>query len=172
MEEIHNESKSSLTRVLDECPGHKMVSTKSIINSVQKLIWLFIGYLATGLLYFALRYFMAALPDPGYGGESIWGLLFLIVIPVSIYIGSIITGYNLSKIDDKRLINSIIYNPGFLFSVTFFIKTLDIPVFVKNNEIQAMIGLFIYLILYMAVSSAGIYYGYKIHRGRFKKAAG
>jgi hypothetical protein len=24
----------------------------------------------------------------------------------------------------------------------------------------------------MAVSSAGIYYGYKIHRGRFKKAAG
>jgi len=140
--------------------------------AARKIVWLFIGYAVIEILYITLRYFVALLPHPGYGGESVWGLLFLVLIPVSIYIGSSITGYHFSKIDNKILKNSIIYNPGLIFSIKYFIQSIDIAVIIRSNQMQVLIGMLMYLLLYMTVSAAGIYSGYRLHKDDSEKVSG
>lgn len=143
------------------------------MNFIYKVIWLFIGCIASGMLYLVMRYSLSIFAWLGFGGASLGGVLFFIVIPISILAGGITTGYGMRNIDDKIAIYSIIYNPGLFFSLAYFALITNFPVLrsLDDHIIVDRLLLFLkYSVFYMVISAAGFYVGSRIRSGKGEKS--
>jgi hypothetical protein len=133
---------------------------------LKKVIHLLIGLTITSTMYYFifinliqhLRKIIQCSP------ESLLWLAFLIFMPICLFIGSTITGYGLSKIDNKKFINAIIFNPGLYISLTSIIPT------VVNKVSILYPALFVETILWFGTSFVSIFIGYKLRKFREKRS--
>lgn len=129
------------------------------------LIYAIIGFgIAAGLFkYVFLDVLVVYMSEVDSLANGMPFLVFFVFIPISVLTGSAITGYCISKNSDTILKDSIIYNPGIFASIAYIAKSISFQDAYRSDSFMGIIfGLLICSLIWIAVSSWGIYLGYKI----------
>ncbi|HOI72878.1 MAG TPA: hypothetical protein PLO63_01915 [Syntrophales bacterium] len=135
---------------------------------LRKVIFLFIGFAIAEILYkyLFMNIFGGLLSNVDVPGSSLIILSLYIVRPICILAGSVVTGYNLNMVYDETYWGKYVYNPGILVSL---IMLIDLITRIYNygfgklaHRMDDIMGWLICSLIYVIVSSFGVYCGNKM----------
>lgn len=118
-------------------------------KNIKLAINTFVGVLVSSGIYGIFAFMVSA-----GGGVAFLGIAFLLVMPLSIFVGSVATGY-LSSGLAENFRNKLFISPGFYLALVFILNNLVFA------DLQFTIVMVVPAVIWSLVSVWGVHYGVK-----------
>jgi hypothetical protein len=119
---------------------------------MKKIGYIFLGLILSAILSYAgIAVFLnPIIKETGQSPESLMGYAYLIIYPICLFFGSILSGYLLNATIEKNIKSYLKYSPGVYASIPYVIGILSAPmlslflaVSVAANIVLSTIGLYV-----------------------------